>query len=72
MNVRHLAVIGPAEPALAKVKDLYRKVLYIKHRDYQVLVDVKNCVEEWLRDDETREINSGINVFFDFNPMNMY
>ena len=71
-NVRHLAVIGPAEPALAKVKDLYRKVLYIKHRDYQVLVDVKNCVEEWLRDDETREINSGINVFFDFNPMNMY
>lgn len=72
MNVRHLVVIGPAEPALAKVKDLYRKVLYIKHRDYQVLVDVKNCVEEWLRDDETREINSGINVFFDFNPMNMY
>ena len=71
-NVRHLAVIGPAEPALAKVKDLYRKVLYIKHRDYQVLVDVKNCVEEWLRDDETREINSGINVFYDFNPMNMY
>ena len=71
-NVRHLAVIGPAEPALAKVKDLYRKVLYIKHRDYQVLVDVKNCVEEWHRDDETREIKSGINVFFDFNPMNMY
>lgn len=71
-NVRHLAVIGPAEPALAKVKDLYRRVLYIKHRDYQVLVDVKNCVEAWLRDDETRETNSGINVFFDFNPMNMY
>ncbi len=64
--VRHLSVIGPSEPALSKIKDMYRRVIYIKHQDYQVLVDVKNCVESWLGD------NEGVNVFFDFNPMNMY
>lgn len=71
-NTSQMSVIGPAEPALAKIKDMYRRVLYIKHRDYKILVDVKDSVETWHRAEENKEENSGINVFFDFNPMNMY
>lgn len=81
-TVRHLSIIGPSEPALSKIKDMYRRVIYIKHQDYQILVDVKDCVESWLRynenekTDRSGKINdnmlSGVNVFFDFNPMNMY
>ena len=81
-TVRHLSIIGPSEPALSKIKDMYRRVIYIKHQDYQILVDVKDCVESWLRYNENEKTDrvgkindnmlSGVNVFFDFNPMNMY
>ena len=68
INEKKLSLVGPSDPAIAKIKDMYRKVLYIKHQDYDVLVDIKDSVETWLRDID----ESGVNVFFDFNPMNMY
>ena len=68
INEKKLSLVGPSDPAIAKIKDMYRKVLYIKHQDYDVLVDIKDFVETWLRDID----ESGVNVFFDFNPMNMY
>ncbi len=77
-DVRNMSVIGPSEPALSKIKDMYRKVIYIKNKDYNVLVDVKNTVEAWMKTtkstkcEEDKCANTGINVFFDFNPMNMY
>ena len=82
-----MSVIGPSEPALSKIKDMYRKVIYIKNKDYNVLVDVKNTVEAWMKSKKSMKLtesmksmkceedkcaNTGINVFFDFNPMNMY
>lgn len=61
-------MIGPSEPAISKIKDVYRRVLYIKHRDYRMLVDVKDYVEEWLKENG----ESDVSVFFDMNPVNMY
>lgn len=61
-------IIGPSAAAVGKINDVYRNVIYIKHREYQVLVDIKDELEhfintaQWVKD----------SVQFDFNPMNNY
>lgn len=59
-----LQIIGPAAASVGKVKDIYRKVLYLKHEDYALLVAVKDKVEKYI------EINFGfrkIYIQFDFS-----
>ena len=60
-------VIGPAEAAIAKINDIYRQVLYMKHPDYQILVKVKDFLERKLR---TEQRWKKVTVQFDFNPIN--
>lgn len=62
-------VVGPSEASFAKINDHYRRVIYIKDKDYQTLVQVKNRMEQWL---ETNDIRKDILINFDFNPMNSY
>lgn len=64
-----VTVIGPASPHVGKVKDIYRRVLYLKHEEYDILIHMKNKLEQYM------EVNSGfakIRVQFDFNPMNLF
>ncbi len=62
------AQIGPARANLSKKSDLYRQVIYYKHKDYGELVRIKDKMEECIRLwDVKRE-----NVQFDFNPMNTF
>ncbi len=66
---RILNVIGPASPYVAKVNDVYRRILYLKGRDYRLLIEVKNRMEQYI------EINKGfqtLRIQFDFNPMNVF
>ena len=61
-------IIGPTNPAIGKINNVYRKVFYIKAKDYEVLVSLKNKMESYI------EINSGFQrVFtqFDFNPVKL-
>ena len=41
--VKHmdLMVIGPSEAGFGKINDQYRKVIYIKNKDYETLVKAK-------------------------------
>ena len=48
-----IPVIGPAYAAVGKVNDIYRKVLYLKHRDECILQDIKDKTEKYI------ELNSG-------------
>ncbi len=57
-------VLGPADATLHKANDVYRRMMYVKHENYDALVNVKNSIESWLRE-QTR---SGLGVQFDFNP----
>ncbi|MDO4323433.1 MAG: primosomal protein N' [Lachnospiraceae bacterium] len=50
---RNAAVIGPADEAVARINDVYRKAMYLKHADFRVLTAIKNIVEQYI------EINSG-------------
>lgn len=68
-NNKQLTIIGPAAPFVGKVNDIYRKVLYIRYEDYQMLIEVKNRLEQYI------EINKGfqkLRIQFDFNPMNIF
>lgn len=65
---KSVRLIGPADAPVSKINDVYKKIIYMKHPDYQVLVQMKNQMERYL------EINEGfrtIYVQFDFNPMNL-
>lgn len=62
-------IIGPASPYVGKVKDVYRRVLYIKDESGNVLVGIKNKMEQYI------EVNSGfakMRIQFDFDPMNVF
>lgn len=57
--------IGPADAAIAKVSDVYKKVIYIKAEKYRALVELKDMLEEYMRDNRRF---SDVIVQFDFNP----
>ncbi len=60
-------VIGPAPASISKINDIYRFAFYIKDKDYNVLVEIKNMLEATLLERKSFKEN----VFFDFDPQNM-
>lgn len=66
--VEGLRVIGPAEAGIGKISDIYRHVFYVRHSDYQRLVEVKDKLERFCRERAFKNQT----VQFDFDPMNAY
>ena len=59
-----LRAVGPAPMAVGKVKDTFRRVLYIRHQDERVLIGAVDRIDRYVR------ANSGfetLNIQFDFN-----
>lgn len=67
-QAEHLHVIGPTEATIGKINDLYRHVFYVRHADYQVLVEVKDQLEKFCKEQELKNQT----VQYDFDPMNTY
>ena len=40
----HLHVIGPAYASVGKINDVYHKVIYLKHQEERVLMDIKDFI----------------------------
>lgn len=62
-------IIGPANPGIGKINDVYRKVLYLKTESYDTLVIMKDRLEQYI------ELNRGFDsmrIQFDFNPMQVF
>lgn len=62
-------LIGPASPYVGKVRDTYRRVIYLKAEQEAVLVFLKDQLEQYI------EINSGFQnlwIQFDLNPMSVF
>lgn len=58
-----LQVIGPVNAAIYKLNDIYRKILYMKCENYDILIRIRNHVEEVLK----RQNRGGrVSVQFDF------
>ena len=68
VNKQNVRIIGPTSPYVGKVNDVYRRIIYLKHAEYDVLIDMKNKLEKYI------EINPGfqsMRIQFDFDPMNI-
>ncbi len=64
---RQIQLIGPASPYIGKVKDIYRRVLYMKADSNDMLIHMKDYMEQYI------EMNRGfdkIRIQFDFDPVN--
>lgn len=66
------AVIGPAPATVGKISDNYRFMLYVKSRDYEKLVEIKDELEAFLTEREKSRTGKGEMVQFDFDPVNAY
>lgn len=62
-----IQIIGPASPYIGKMKDIYRRVLYLKADSSRMLIHMKDYMEQYI------EMNRGfdkIRIQFDFDPVN--
>jgi primosomal protein N' (replication factor Y) len=57
--------IGPSNAGIAKIEDIYRKVIYIKHNHADALTGLKSFLEEKI---EIRN-DPNVSIQFDRNPM---
>lgn len=61
-------IIGPTQAAISKINDWYRHTLYLKHADYEKLVQIKDMLERYSKEQDIKNLN----IQFDFNPMTTY
>ena len=59
--------IGPSNAPVAKISDVYRKVIYVKTKEYRTLVILKDDLEVFMKDNHRYQ---NVAVGFDFNPVN--
>ena len=62
-----ILVNGPAAAQVAKVKDMYKQVIYIKADDIKILTDIKESLDIYIKNDLS---SRGVGVIFDYNPLN--
>ena len=60
-------VLGPAPASIGKINDVFRFVCYVKHSNYDKLVEVKDLLEQRLQEWQPQNAS----VQFDFDPMNV-
>lgn len=68
-NIEGLMMIGPSKAVVSKINDVYRNVIYLKHKDGDVLIKVKNAIQRYV--DRVEEYRN-LSIQFDFNPMTNY
>lgn len=61
--------IGPVKASIGKINDIYRWVIYLKSKDYEILKEIKNTLEDYM---EQEEFFKKCSVQFDFDPIHSY
>ena len=64
-----ILVIGPCDATIVKINDRYRRVVYLKHVQYNTLVEIKNKTENFM---EKEAAYKDCYVSFDFDPVHGY
>ena len=62
-------ILNPGQAAIARLRDKYRQVLYLKSEDAGKLEDLKSRLEPVL---EQHPLFAGVQIQFDFDPMGVY
>lgn len=68
-EMKGITVIGPAAAALSRKNDMYRMVIYLKHKEETALLILKKKLEKELEKDPVWQ---KIYIQFDYNPLNAY
>ena len=61
-RLKSFRLIGPVNAPVYKVNDIYRKILYIKNENYDILIQIRKMAEERLKETEGRD---GLAVQYD-------
>ncbi len=63
-------IIGPADAGIRKINDVYRRMLYVRHEQYEELIKVKDLIENFM--EQKKKELARCSIYFDFDPMNGY
>lgn len=58
-------MIGPADAGIARISDIYKKVIYVKHSKSMRLTEMKAHLERFAEDRKEQNVS----ILFDRNPM---
>ena len=61
-KISGLNIIGPVRANIYKLRDYVRKIIYVKHSDYDILTKIKEDIEEELED---IKLFSSISIIYD-------
>lgn len=64
-----MILVGPSDASISKGKDVYRKVFYLKHKNYSALIQAREFLEKYMR---TSEYSREVSLQFDMDPMSVY
>lgn len=60
-----LHVLGPEDDRIAKLRDVWRRTIYLKDRKYDKLIEARKRVSSYVKEGK---LWRGANVWFDFDP----
>ena len=60
-------VIGPAPGRISRIEDVFRYAVYVRHRDPEVLISLRQIIETSFHQET---IGEGTGIQFDLDPMN--
>lgn len=69
LSGKAVRVIGPAAPVISKIKDIYRRVIYLKAEEESDVLNAKNRMEQYA---ENLAATLEFKIYFDLNPMKGY
>jgi primosomal protein N' (replication factor Y) len=61
-----IIIMGPEDAYIGKLKDIYRRVIYVKADEYDRLVKVKDEIDKFLLEQKQYRSTS---TWFDFDPI---
>lgn len=61
--------VGPGAATVARSRDIYRRVLYVKHKKFSYITQIRQFMENFIKNSSW---NRHVNVQFDIDPMSMY
>lgn len=62
-----IVIMGPEDAYIGKLKDVYRRVIYLRADDYDRLVRIKDAIDKFLLEQKQYRNTS---TWFDFDPIN--
>ena len=66
-TVNEINILGPEDAYIGKLKDVYRRVIYLRDTDYRRLVYIKDVIDRFLL--EQKQYRNTM-TWFDFDPIN--